>query len=264
MVERSSMVSRLQNRLPVPLGAAVSLLVFVAGAVSSDAAKPLEASVSAPVQASTRPAAAPVLVVPVPSADLGEIRKRPVFFRGETVQFILQVGPENPTWNPYLTRFDTKRFRSWNAWSDSQAIWHYPDYQDSASRFFARRGSKAALFLSDAAPFDRFLVTATVRTIFMGEPWIEMHIATPLELSIGKGTLLHASRAMDFAGEKLFRAAADQFKRALAAPMPPAMEQRMRAELKAAESNIEGPAEENDAEAEAATDDPVKSSDSAG
>ncbi len=187
-------------------------------------------------------------VAPMATVDLAEIRKRPVFFRGETVQFILQVGAENPTWNPYLTRFDTKRYQSWNAWADSQAIWHYPDYLDSASRFFARRGSKAAMFLTDAAPYERFLVTATVRTIFMGEPWIELHMATPLEHSLGKGSLLHASRAMDFAADDLFRAAVDQFKRALAAPLPPAMEKRMRAELKAAEDRVE------DSEEDAAPD----------
>ena len=235
------MASRFQNRLPLPLGALVSGLVFVVGAAQSD-------PVAGPSLVSARPASAPAASVapstPMRTVDLTEIRKRPVFFRGETVQFILQVGAENPTWNPYLTRFDTKRYQSWNAWADSQAIWHYPDYLDSASRFFARRGSKAALFLSDAAPYERFLVTATVRTIFMGEPWIELHIATPLEHSLGKGSLLHASRAMDFAADDLFRAAADQFKRALAAPLPPAMEQRMRAELKAAEDSIDGPAEE--------------------
>ena len=234
------MASWLQHSDRLPLGAVLSVLVFLAGVGSSG---PVEGNTA--VHASPIPAAAPLGVPNFPSVDLGDIRKRPVFFRGETVQFILQVGSENETWNPYLTRFDTKRFRSWNAWADSQAIWHYPDYLDSGSRYFARRGSKAALMLSDAAPYDRFLVTATVRTIFMGEPWIQLHIATPLKHSLGKGTLLHASRAMDFAADDLYRAAVDQYKRALAAPMPPAMEQRMRAELKAAEAKIEGGEEED-------------------
>lgn len=243
------MVSRTQDRLPLPLGALMSALVFVGGAAQSG---PVEGSAAGKIVAGPRQASAPLAssassstsASPVATVDLAEIRKRPVFFRGATVQFILQIGSENPTWNPYLTRFDNKRYQSWNAWADSQAIWHYNDYMDSASRFFARRGSKAAIFLTDAAPFERFLVTATVRTIFMGEPWIELHMATPLAHSLGKGSLLHASRAMDFASEDLFRAAADQFKRALAAPLPPAMEKRMRAELKAAVDNIKGTSEQ--------------------
>ena len=218
------MASRLTQRLHMLLGATTSVLLL-----------------SANLWPATSPTPAAKTLAPKPAADLAAIRKRPVFFRGETVQLTIQIGAQNDTWNPYLTRFDTKRYQSWSAWADSQALWHYPDYMDSAPRLFARRGSKAAIQLSDAKPFERFLVTATVRTVFMGEPWIELHIATPLAKSLGKGSLLHASRAMDFAADELFQAATDQFQRALDAPMPFAMEQRMRAELEAAEARIDEP-----------------------
>mgnify|MGYP007046912837 FL=1 len=163
--------------------------------------------------------------------DLADIRERPVFYRGESVTFTLQLGAQNATWNPYLTRFDKQRYQSWQGWADSQLLWHLENFEDPLPRLFAPRGKEAAVALSGAPRYARFEVTAIVRTLFLGEPWIEILTARPLELSLGEGTLLHASRALEFAAEDSHEAAVAQYMRALDAPMPRAMEERLRAEL---------------------------------
>ena len=171
----------------------------------------------------------------VQETDLAVIRKRPVFFRGKTVTFTVQLGTQNETWNPQLTRFDTERYRSWQGWAESQVLWHYTNFQNPSPRLFALRGGDAAHAFAGASSYARFEVSAIVRTVFLGEPWIEIVSARALENSLVEGTLLHASRAMEFVADERFRAAAEQYKRALDAPMPKGMEARMRSELEAAE-----------------------------
>jgi hypothetical protein len=166
------------------------------------------------------------------SADLKDLQSRPIHFRGELVKFTLQLGTPEVSWNPYLTRFDERRYQSWSAWADSQALWHYADFSAPVPRIFALRESAAAHALSEGSRYGRFEVTAIVRTVFLGDPWIELLSATPLAASHGEGTLLHASRAIQFVADDLFSAAVSQYERALDAPMPKQMEARMRSEQK--------------------------------
>lgn len=165
---------------------------------------------------------------------LTEIARNPAAWRGVEVEFVLQFAAEHETWHWWTTRFQPDQYVGFAAWGDEQLLWEKYAFDHPEPHLFAARGSRAAVLLAETQTYRRYQVRAVVRTIFAGRPWIEVLSATPLERSLGEGTILHAARAYELLDAGSPVAAREQFERALAAPMP----QAMRAVLEAARNSV--------------------------
>lgn len=152
---------------------------------------------------------------------LGELRARPATHLGQEVRFTLQFRGLVEDWNPYLSRFEPGRWIAVEAWPDENFTWNRPVFERPVGRLFLRRGGGFEPLARRARPYQRYEVHGRVREVFLGEPWIELLELVPLEGEVGEGTILHVSRARDFASEGQFELALDQYARARAAPLPP-------------------------------------------
>jgi hypothetical protein len=164
---------------------------------------------------------APAAEPSVESSTLVELRARPAHRRGETLRFVLQFEGLVETWNPYLTRFGTTDWVAFRAWANERFPWDPEVYRDPAPFLFLRRGTNEALRIERARAHDRFEVTAIVREIFLGEPWIEILTLDSLVERVPEGTLLHVGRGRAFEAQGQWETALEQYGRAGAAPLPP-------------------------------------------
>jgi hypothetical protein len=122
---------------------------------------------------------------------------RPSRWLEQTVRLRVQFQGRVDTWNPYLTRFGTKRFAGIQAWADEQFPWIQSEFDAPEVRLFLQRGESCAWALDSANPGARFEVTAVVREVFLDVPWTEILEVFPLPERIGEGTLIHAGKALD-------------------------------------------------------------------
>jgi hypothetical protein len=136
------------------------------------------------------------------------------------LQLVLQFHSIEHDWEPYCTPFSDRTHLAVRAWSDSQLPWVRTEYNNPRARYFVRRGTFAERLLARAATHERIVVVGHVRAQFLGQPWIEVVAACSAREQIPLGTVLHASRAIDLLQRKAARLALEQFKRALAAPLP--------------------------------------------
>lgn len=139
---------------------------------------------------------------------------------GRAVTIEVQVHSHPESWNPFLTRFGTTEFACVRAWADGQYPWNQSDYSRPATRVFVRRDSAAHWALAGAERFQRFELTGTVRSVFGGVPWFEVSGVKPLLRKIGEGTVIHASRGIELAGETAWWRARSEFDRALVGGLP--------------------------------------------
>lgn len=167
------------------------------------------------------PAASPVKAPAAPvRTTLAALHADPVAWRATEVELDVQLAEIHTTWRYWTTRFQPARYVGFSAWGDEVLLWDAAAYERPAQRLFAAKGSLAARALEGAPRYRRYRVRAVLRTVFDGQAWIEVLDATPLPRAMGDGTILHATRAFDLLEADAHAAAAEQFERALAAPMP--------------------------------------------
>lgn len=136
------------------------------------------------------------------------------------LQLVLQFHSIEHDWEPYCMPFSERTHLAVRAWSDCQLPWVRAEYDNPRARYFVRRGTFAERLFARVAPHERILVVGRVCAQFLGQPWIEVIAACPAREQIPLGTVLHVSRAIDLLQRKAERLAIEQFKRALAAPLP--------------------------------------------
>ena len=158
-------------------------------------------------------------VAPV-RTTLAALTADPVAWRETVVELDLQLADVHATWRYWMTRFEPARYVGFAAWGDEVLLWDAAAYERPAQRLFAAKGSVAARAFDGAPRYRRYRVRAVLRSVFEGQAWIEVLAATPLPRAMGEGTILHATRAFDLLEVDAHAAAAEQFERALAAPMP--------------------------------------------
>ncbi len=151
---------------------------------------------------------------------LGLVQSAPSSFLGKTIDVVVEVQAEAPTWNPYVTRFGTDDFRALSVWTDEQELWDAQAFRSPFGLVFARRGGDAERLFADAKPYQRIQLHAVVREVFLGRAWIEATDARRLPDEVGEGAVLHASRAVDLMGQKQWKLAIEDFDRALASNLP--------------------------------------------
>ena len=192
-------------------------------------------------QAPVRPAEA--VDVALSTVDLDELRAHPLRWRGTPLRVTVQLGTEREPWAPGLTRFHQGRFRAFEAWSDTARLWHAGAWADPLPGLYVRRDAPAAAALAGAGEYGRLELELVLRAISGGEIWAEVTAARRLPRSVGEGTLIHAGRALDLLADGRPAAAAEEYERALAAPLPDghreALEEERARALELAEAALE-------------------------
>ena len=177
---------------------------------------PAPAPGSTPEQA---PAVAPELA---PLVGLHQVFADPLAYLGRRVRVVFQVHSTPAQWNPFLTRFGTAGWVAVNTWAEHQFLWDVREYERPLGLLFAPRDSAAHAALAQAGEFSRFEATIRVDQVFLGRPWVSILELVRLRAETGRGTILHATRALDLMGSGEWRLAIDDLTRASVEDLPPA------------------------------------------
>jgi len=174
-------------------------------------------------------ASQPVPAVQPEEVSLSDMRADPDLWLGRPVRFVVQFDGRLESWSPGLTGFGPGAWSGFSAWADEDFTWNARVYADPMERLFVRSDSALEVLVAEARRFERFEVVGTVREVFFDQAWIEVTRLKPLFELVGEGTILHFSRASEFARQGKFGLALQNFERARAAPLP----RNARAELEA-------------------------------
>jgi hypothetical protein len=150
-----------------------------------------------------------------------ELWTQPALYLGAEVRFTLQFRGVKEDWEPFFSRFEPTRWLELEGWPDEQFLWDAHVFDAPRGRLFVRRGGGFEPLVRRARIYQRLEVRARVREVFQGEPWLEVLELVPREGEVGEGTILHVTRAREFAAEKSFTLALEQYERARSAPLPP-------------------------------------------
>jgi hypothetical protein len=145
---------------------------------------------------------------------------RPSRWLGKTIRLRVQYQDRVDVWNPYLTRFGSKRFTAIQAWSDEQFPWIKSDFDAPQVRLFLPRGESCSWALDKAQSGSRFELTAVVREVFLDVPWAEIKEVLPLTERIGEGTAIHASKALDLMKKREWKLAGLELEQAITESLP--------------------------------------------
>jgi hypothetical protein len=188
--------------------------------------------------------ARPALQAPPPLVTWQDLCDRPSRWLGKTVRLRIQYHDRVDTWNPYLTRFGSKRFAAIQAWSDEQLPWIRSDFDAPLVRLFLPRGESCSWALGQAQSGARFELTAVVREVFLDMPWAEIQEVLPLTERIGEGTVIHASKAVELMKKREWKLAGLEVDQAITESLPAharAELERLRAECREAAAPAQQP-----------------------
>lgn len=188
---------------------------------------------------------APGVQAAPPIVTWQDLCDRPSRWLGKKVRVRIQYQGRVDDWNPYLTRFGSRRYAAIQAWSDEQLPWVRADFDAPVVRLFFPRGEACAGALDQALVNNRYEVTAIVREVFLDVPWTEVLEVVPLPGRIGEGTIIHAGKALDLMKKSDWKLAQLEIEQAITdtLPVPARAElERLRAECReaAAASKLPG------------------------
>ena len=149
-----------------------------------------------------------------PLVGLHQVFADPLDYLGQRVRVVFQVHSHPAQWNPYLTRFGTADWTAVKVWAEHQFLWDVREYEHPLGLIFAPRGSAAHTALKPAGEFSRFEATIRVEQVFLGRPWVSILDLQPLRAETGRGSILHASRALNLMASGEWRLAMDDLSRA--------------------------------------------------
>jgi hypothetical protein len=185
----------------------------------------------------------PVEAAP-PVVTWQDLCDRPSRWLGKTIRLRVQFHGRVDDWNPYLTRFGSRRYAAIQAWSDEQLPWIRSEYDAPLVRLFFPRGESCSWALDQAQASSRYEVTAIVREVFLDVPWTEIVEVLPLTERIGEGTVIHAGKALDLMKKRDFKLAGLEIEQAITDSLPPlarAELERLRGECREAAAASQRP-----------------------
>ncbi|HKE01036.1 MAG TPA: hypothetical protein VKE69_08505 [Planctomycetota bacterium] len=156
----------------------------------------------------------------VKSHTLTAIRKRPEGFRSLPVELVIHFHETRKAGNPFFTRFTADSYIGIAAWGAEQPIWRKEEYTNDHPFFFAERRSAVIRKFLEAHTYDRIKITAVVRDIFKGVPYIEIIKAEPLDEKLDEPTIAHAARGRKMAEAGNGKAAVEEYERAFRGDIP--------------------------------------------
>ncbi|MCK6480086.1 MAG: hypothetical protein L6R43_08025 [Planctomycetes bacterium] len=86
----------------------------------------------------------------------------------------LQFTEKRTLFNPYFTAFSPDSYVNFAAWPDGAELWDREQYVKPYAFFFLAKGDPFVPSLKDLPRRTRIRCRAVVRSIFRGEPWIEV------------------------------------------------------------------------------------------
>src|SRR5262249_17410180 len=93
-------------------------------------------------------------------------------------------------------------------------------YESDFPYLFVRRDGADFRLVNGAAIYDRFAVTAVVRDVIKGKPWIEVTSVRKLPEKMSEGSLVHLVKGLTLRDHRRFEAAAREFEAAGADTLP--------------------------------------------
>jgi hypothetical protein len=163
---------------------------------------------------------APSFQAAPPIVTWQELCDRPTRWLGKKIRLRFQFQGRVDNWNPYLTRFGSRRYTAIQAWSDEQLPWVRSDFDAPVVRLFFPRGESVSWALDQAQVNNRYEVTAIVREVFLDVPWTEILEVVPLPGRIGEGTIIHAGKALELMQKREFKLAQLEFEQAITDTLP--------------------------------------------
>ncbi len=148
------------------------------------------------------------------------ILKNPTSFRGMDVSFVVQFHQLGNIDNPYFTPFEKENYINFSVWSDSAPLWSKKAYGADYPYMFIDRITKESHTILTARPYDRFLITGRVESIFRGKPWIEVVGMTRLEGKLDEPSLIRMVKAYRLKKMRRFDAAASEFSNVTTKKLP--------------------------------------------
>ena len=203
-----------------PVEAGVTVASAVVGAPAGTAAT--TAATGSPLEVETATQAPEPVELPPPLVGLNQLFADPLDHVGRRVRVVFQVQSKPEHWNPFITRFGTADWAAVTVWAEHQFLWDYREYEHPLGNLFAPRGSAAHEVLDGASEFARFEATIRVDQVFLGRPWASIEALTPLRAQTGRGTILHAGRALGLMASGEWRLALDDLARADVPDLPAA------------------------------------------
>ncbi len=151
---------------------------------------------------------------------LTSVRKNPESYRDLPVQMEIQFHELRHAKNPFFTRFSADGYLSFAAWGGEQSLWHREDYLNDHPLFFVDRGAPMRRTLLEAKIYDRIRVTAVVRDVFKGVPYLEVTKAEIVDSRLTEATIVAAARAEQAAQEGETASALSFYEQALRGKIP--------------------------------------------
>jgi len=105
---------------------------------------------------------------------LGDVLRDPHAYVDVPVRLEVHFNAVGNSYNPYYTRFNEDMYANFSAWPVNARLWEKRDYQRSFALFFASRHGKVWKEISKTARVESLELTAVVREVFKGQPWIEV------------------------------------------------------------------------------------------
>lgn len=125
------------------------------------------------------------------------ILEDPVAYLDVTVVITLQFDRRHSLFNPFYTAFTPDRYANFSAWPDTAELWDRDQFMKPFPYFFIPRAHPAAEALKETAPRTRLACKAMVRSVFRGDPWIEITAVSPQAEAVGPATVKAAFRGIE-------------------------------------------------------------------
>jgi len=163
--------------------------------------------------------------------SLTAVRNAAESYRGLPVEMDLQFHETRKSTNPFFTRFTTESYLCFAAWGAEQALWHREEYENDFAFFFVDRYSQCFRTILEAKPYQRIRVSAVVRDVFRGRPYIEVTKLKITDDSVSEATIFHGAKAQKAMAAGETGAALASYEEALRAKLPSDARARMLADM---------------------------------
>ena len=154
------------------------------------------------------------------NTTLSEILMAADAYRNVWVRFPVQFVSVGTVKNPFFTRFVPSKFANFYAWAAEQEIWRYEEYTAPFPLLFLSKSSSQLERLYELKLYKQLYVTAVVRNVFQGEPWIQVMAFNEIDAQVTTGVLTHLYRGEQFMKQREWSKAISELSLAPAANAP--------------------------------------------
>ena len=156
----------------------------------------------------------------VVETTLSRVRRSPDAYKGVWISFEMQFTSIGRIQNPFFTQFVPSMYTNFYGWAVEQPIWRKGDYDDVYGMLFMDKKNDQLDRLYRLKTYQQVKVTGVVRSVFQGEPWIEVVSFTELSNKVNTAVLAHMYRGEEFMKKREWNKAISELSLAPAADAP--------------------------------------------